>query len=337
MTTNKLEPMKPETSPLPTTGQVLGFLLGCFGESKGKGVDSPSKGETNWAQYKRIERLAKQCGQTMPVSKELESALIDAVAGLFDPSLKEEHLSGKIRQMSLGERVRSALPRLRGGNTAEKRFTVRLIFWIVYFIEHHEWLCPQLEAAHDPDDVLWEWVEHTSHFCTNTLADTVRVNPSLLDGLPPNLSWNLPAQQADGTVKWPMCHAIEWLESFLDDRSRDALPAVLFPNPVKSNSAISFRRLMRGSRLPGLEVIERCAQHPWQFQERNATISPEKLKAVLLWCRALQFALKMVEKKFGIDSVWLLVEWHNKAAAANLNFMAERRKGGDKNGRTNTR
>jgi len=251
------------------------------------------------------------------------------VVAPFDNSLKTEHVGGKIRSMGFQEHVQTALPRLNEAKATGKPFTVRLVFWIVYFIEHHEWLRPQLEAAHPADDVLWEWVEHASHFYTNTLADTVRANPSLLDGLPPNLTWNLPVKQEDRKVKWPMCHAIEWLEGLLADESRNKLPDFLFPNPEKSNSTICFRRLMRGGHLPSVEMIKRWSEHPWQFKKRSPAISPEKLKAVLLWCRALQFALKKVEKDFSLDSIWLLVEWHNRATASALEPLSEKRNGGE--------
>lgn len=325
--TKNTETMKAKTSSLPTTGQVLRFLLKCFGESEGKG---------DWAKHKRVERLVKQCQQSKSASRETKAALIDAVAALFDKSLRGELVSGKILEMSLGQRVQSALPRLRDGNVGEKQFTVRLIFWIVYFIEHQEWLRPQLEAAHTPDDASWEWVEHASHFYTRTLGDTVRVNPSLLDGLPPGLSWNLPTIQPDGTVKWPLCHAFEWLEGLIDTQDGDAMPRIVFPNSEKLRSAMCYKRMMRGENLLGLEKIERVAQHHWQFKKGSAAISPEKLNAVLLWCRALQFALKTVERKFHLDSVWLLVEWHNRATTSHFKFLAERKKGGEKYGRTNT-
>jgi hypothetical protein len=81
---------------------------------------------------------------------------------------------------------------------------------------------------------------------------------------------------------------------------------------------------MRGEYLPGLEKIENVAAYPWQFKKGNAAISPEKLKAVLLWCRALQSALKKVEKHYHIDSVWLLVEWHNRATASHFEFVRQR-------------
>jgi len=318
---------------LPTTGQVLRFLLKCFGELEGKGIDAPTKSrqmnyrqsdETQWAKYKRIERLAQQCQQSNPTSEETKAALIDAVAALFDNTLKGERVSSKILEMSLGQRIQSAFPRLHDENTGEKRFTFRLIFWIVYFIEHHEWLRPQLESAHAPDDVLWEWIEHVAHFYTNTLADTVRVNPTALDGLPKNLSWNLPTKLADGSVKWPLCHAFEWLESIIDDDSRADLPSVFFPNDEKSFSKICYRRILRGKYLPGLDKIENVATHRWNFKHGSPAISPERLKAVLLWCRALQFALKKVEKHFHLDSVWLLVEWHNRATASHFEFIRQR-------------
>ena len=310
--------------PLPTTGQVLRFLLKCFGESEGKGLVLSESAKSNWAAYKRIERLTRQCQQNNPTSDETKAALIDSVAALFDHTLKGERASSKILKMSLGQRIQSAFPRIPDEKSAEKRFTFRLIFWIVYFIEHHEWLCPQLESAHATDDVLWEWIEHVAHFYTNTLADTVRVNPAILDGLPDNLSWNLPTKQADGTVKWPLCHAFEWLESILDDDSRAQLPSVFFPNSDESFSKICYRRILRGQYSPGLDKIENVANHHWKFKEGHPTVSPEKLKAVLLWCRALQFALKKVEKHFHLDSIWLLAEWHNRATASHFEFVRQR-------------
>jgi hypothetical protein len=337
--------MKAKATSLPATGQVLEFLLKCFGEPKDKGVEKSTKtkrrkirkpGDPDWALYKQIKRLAKLVGQGSPETKKLEGALIDAVVSPFDNSLKAEHAAERIRVMGFPERLKTALPRLGDENATEKRFAVRLIFWIVYFIEHHEWLRPQLEVAHKPDDVLWEWIEHTSHFYTKTLADTVRANPSLLDSLPPNLSWNLPTKNPDGTVTWPICHAIEWLESLLDDESQKKLPDLLFPNPERSNSAACFNRLMRGNHLPSLEIINRWVEHPWKFRNRSAVMKPQKLKVVFLWCRALQFALKKVEKYFFLDSVWLLVEWHNRATASTAEHLTEKRKGGDECGRSNT-
>lgn len=310
--------MNARPSSLPTTGQVLGVLVECLGESKGKGVANGTKGQTKWAIHKQIQRLAKQSGQSKGAAGEIKGALIDGVAALFDASLKGQLVSGKILKMNFQERVMSALPRLHGGNSSEKRFTVRLIFWIVYFIDHHEWLCPQLDAAHEPDIALREWVRHTAHFCTNTLADTVRANPSLLDGLPRGISWNLPSKQLDGTVKWPLCHGFEWLQGMLADQSREELPAIVFPNDEKSRSLMCFNRMMRGGGLPGLDKIEKVVRHQWQFKDDGATISPEKLKAVLLWCRALQFALKSVEKHFDFNFMWELVDWHKRAAASNV-------------------
>jgi len=126
---------------LPTTGQVLRFLLKCFGELEGKGIDAlpgskqtsqPQSGETQWAKYKRIERLVLQCQQSKTTSKETKAALIDAVAALFDNTLKGERVSSTILGMSLGQRVQSAFPRLHDVKSGKKRFTFRLIFWIVY-------------------------------------------------------------------------------------------------------------------------------------------------------------------------------------------------------------
>jgi hypothetical protein len=114
------------------------------------------------------------------------------------------------------------------------------------------------------------------------------------------------------------------------------MPRIVFPNSEKLRSAMCYKRMMRGENLLGLEKIERVAQHHWQFKKGSAAISPEKLNAVLLWCRALQFALKTVERKFHLDSVWLLVEWHNRATTSHFKFLAERKKGGEKYGRTNT-
>jgi hypothetical protein len=319
--TKTIKTMEPKTASLPTTGQVLEFLLKCFGESKGKG---------DWAKHKKIERLANQCQQSESTAKEAKAELIDAVAALFDNTLKGEYVSGKILEMGLGQRIQSAFPRLLDGKQGEKRFTFRLIFWIVYYLEHHEWLCPQLEAAHRPDDVEWEWIaRHASHFYTNTLADTVRVNPSLLDGLPSDISWNLPTKQPDGTVKWPLCHAFEWLEGLIDPKDKDAIPNIVFPNSEKSRSVMCYQRMKRGENPLGLDKIENVAKHRWQFKEGITAISSEKLKAVLLWCRALQFALKAVEKKYSLDSVWMLVEWHNRAADSHFKFYEERRKGGE--------
>jgi len=198
----------------------------------------------------------------------------------------------------------------------------------VYFIEHHEWLRPQLESAHALDDVLWEWIEHVAHFYTNTLADTVRVNPTILDGLPDGLSWNLPTMQTDGTVKWPLSHAFEWFEGIIGDDSRAELPSVLFPNAEKLSSVNCYNRILRGENLPGLDKIEHVAAHRWTFEDGKPAISPEKLKVVLLWCRALQFALKKVEKNFELDSVWLLVEWHNRATASHFESCRQQKKGG---------
>jgi len=306
---------------------VLEFLVECFGEYKDKGIGRPKtvrarKGKTrggpDWAQYKRIERLAKQCQQSKPVSREIENALIDAVAALFDTSLKEEPVSRKVRQMSLPERVQFALSPRGDSPAGEPRFTLALVFWIVYFIEHHEWLRPQLEAAHAPDDALWEWTKHATQLYTNTFADSVSSNPWLLAGLPCDLAWNLPTRQSKGTVKWPMFHAVEWLESLLDGKSREALPLTLYPNPEKSHSAKYFVQLKRGTHLPSLANIKRWSEHRWRYKDASASVSPEKLKTVLLWCRALQYALKRVEKRFGRGSIWRLVKWHNRAVAASV-------------------
>src|SRR5207247_10880784 len=98
------------------------------------------------------------------------------------------------------------------------------------------------------------------------------------------------------------------LESILDTSSRKKVPSILYPNPRKSHSAKCFARLKRGTHLPGLENIKRWAEHPWEYRDASGSISPERLKAVLLWCRSLQFALQAVEQRFGLDSVRLLVE-----------------------------
>jgi hypothetical protein len=48
----------------------------------------------------------------------------------------------------------------------------------------------------------------------------------------------------------------------------------------------------------------------------HSSLSAERLKAVLLWSRALQIAMKAVERRFGLNSVWVLVDWHNRAVAS---------------------
>jgi hypothetical protein len=42
--------------------------------------------------------------------KKIKAELIDAVAALFDKSLMGEQVSGKILEMSLGQRIQSAPP-----------------------------------------------------------------------------------------------------------------------------------------------------------------------------------------------------------------------------------
>jgi hypothetical protein len=317
--------LNPNHSPLPSTGQVLVFLVECFGECKGKGVRKPMTGMhgtrngeagPDWAHYKRIQRLAGQCKQREAVSTEIEDALVDAVAALFDVSLQNGHATGSIREMNLQERLKSGLLYLRDANPKAPRVTLALVFWIVYFIEHHEWLCPQLEAAHDPHVVLWEWVQHVTHFYTNTFADSVRVNPWLFAGLPCDLSWNMPIKQTNGSVVCPVCHAISWWENRLNVEHRENWPSLLNGYLSKADAKNSVRRWKRGTNTPGLETIKRWANYPWKYHDPHSLLSAERLKAVLLWTRALQFAIKTVEKRFGLDSVWALVDWHNRAVAS---------------------
>lgn len=269
--------------------------------------------ESDSAKYKRIQRLAQQSKQSETAASEAKAALIDAVAALFDDTLKLEGASKRVLELSLGQRIQDAFPRFKDAHSQEKRFTFRLIFWTVYFIEHHEWLCPELTSAHPPEAVFWEWVQHFAHFYTNTLADTFRVNPALWEGLPRDLSWNLPSEEPDGSVKWPVQHGFEWLESILDDKSRDELPSIVFPYDNKSVSISCYNRMIREQNLPGLDRIHRVAAHHWNFKPGLQTISPAKLNAVLLWCRALHFALKGVEKMFDLSAVWTLAEWHERA------------------------
>lgn len=305
---------------LPTTGQVLRFLVKCFGQVLDKGVGRPHGswesarvyGVFDSAQYKRIERLAKQHHQRRGVSREIEAALIDAVAALFNTTIKTEAVAQELRDKQFHERVQAALvPWPFEGSDLK----VRLVFWIIYFIEHHEWMCPQLESAHPSNVVLWQWVEHATHLYTNAVISTVRANPSLLVALPKDLSWNMPVRQFDRTIKWPICHAVEWLESSLQVSIRDDLPSLLFPNPKRTHSFKYFRRLKRGDHLPSLETINRWAEYAWKYK-RRISISRDRLRAVLFWCRALQYALRRIERRFGIDSVWLLVAWHNQAVAS---------------------
>jgi hypothetical protein len=317
-----LKTVKTNNSSLPTTGQVLAFLVKCFGESKSKGVGEPAqlkagqRKTTNWAHYKRIERLAKQYRQSERVSREIGDALIDAVAALFDKSLRNDPVSRKIRGMSLQARIPSLLHPLRDANAIAPRPALRLLFWIVYFIEHHEWLRPQLEAAHAPNEALWQWVQHTSHFYTNTLLGSVATNRRLFAGLPGDLSWNVPSRQANGTVKWPICQAIEWWENLLDARHKKNWPSLVNPCLSLPDASRCVLRWKRGTNPPGLETVKRWTSYPWQYNDFRASLNPEKLKAVLLWCRALQFALKAVEKRFGLDSVWVLVAWHKRAVSS---------------------
>jgi hypothetical protein len=252
--------------------------------------------------------LAKQWRQSERVSREVENELIDAVAGIFDASSQKDGLSKIIRRMSLGERLKSTRPQIWELNPAIPQFTPRLVFWIVYFIEHHEWLCPQLEAAHLPAEALWQWVQHAFHFYTNRVFDTARTCPFLFEALPDNLSWNMPTKLANGRVKWPMGHAMGWFIPLLDSEMRKQLPPILYPNPEPAHSARSFRRLVYGTHLPSLQNVERWANYPWEYQAEAVTA--DKIRAVFLWCRALQFALKAVEKRFGLNLVWSLVAWH---------------------------
>lgn len=316
---------KPKKSLLPSTGQVLLFLVECFGECKNKGVRKPinekqstRNGEAgpDWSHYKRIQRLAGQCQQRESVSKEIEDALVDAVSALFDVSLQNVRAGGRIREMSLQERLKTGLLHLRNANSKTPRVTLALVFWIVYFIEHHEWLCPQLEAAHTPPTALWEWVQHAAHFYTNTLSDSVRVNPWLFAGLPRDLSWNMPAKQADGSVKWPVGLAIEWWENSLLLEHQENWPYLLNPRLSKPDASNTVYRWKRGAPTPSLASVERWVSHSWKYQDPHSPITPERLKAVLLWSRAIQFAARAVERRFGQDSLWLLVDWHKRAVAS---------------------
>lgn len=310
-------------SSVPTTGKILRFFVRCFGEGIDKGVSRPkgsksktkrATGNPDSAQYKRIERLVKQRQQRKDVSREIENALIDAVAALFGSPLNGESEARKIREMKFSERIHFALSPSCNAKDCGPRLDLALVFWIVYFVDHHEWLRPQLEQAHAPGEALWQWVMHATHLYTNTFVGSVRANPSVLSGLPRDLSWNMPVRQSDGSIKWPMCHALEWLESLLADPRE--LPFILYRNQSKSHSIKSFMRLKRGKQLPSLTNIKSWAETSWKFNEAVPPISAEKIKVIFLWCRALEFALKAVEKRFHLDSVWLLVDWHNRAVAS---------------------
>jgi hypothetical protein len=313
--------MKTGVSAIPSTGQVLDFLVKCFGQAKGKGLRIPGSSKSGgrlsegpaWAQFKRVERLAKHWQQSGRASREVENALIDAVAGIFDASSQKDGLANMIRSMSLGERLKSTRPQIWELNPAFPQFTPRLVFWIVYFVEHHEWLCPQLEAAHPPNEALWQWVQHAFHFYTNKVIDTARSCPFLFASLPGELTWNMPVQHADGSVKWPMAHAVDWLGTLLEPQMTKQLATIMYPNPESAHSSRCFRRLVAGTHLPSLQNAERWARFRWQFRAEAPTA--DRIRAVLLWCRALQFALKAVEKRFGLNSVWWLFTWHKQAVS----------------------
>jgi hypothetical protein len=49
------------------------------------------------------------------------------------------------------------------------------------------------------------------------------------------------------------------------------------------------------------------------FTPTPLQITAERLKAVLLWSRALQFAAKAVQRRFGAKRLWTLVDWHERA------------------------
>lgn len=318
--------MKRKTAKLPTTGEVLDFLVKCFGQSKSKGVN---------ASFKQIERLAKQTQQRDETARKIEAALIDAVATVFDVSMRDERITEKMRSMSLQQRIMSSLAQLAGHGTVEKRLTPALVFWIVYFIEHHQWLCPQLETQHEGESLLREWVQHVWHLYTNTLADTANAYRSIFQDLPQDVSWNVPQQLAGDKIKWPVCLGLEWLRSIVSEDEARRLPDILFPGLQEPGAHTAFSRVMRGGHLLGLDKIECIAAHNWQFNERHPTLTGEKLKVVFLWCRALEYGLRKVEKRFGSEFLWELVTWHKVAVGSQQRYFENSKKGGEQHGRTN--
>ena len=244
--------------------------------------------DSQWSCLKRIKRLEKGRQQSETTSIETEAALIDAVVTLFDPSLRGKDFAKDLLGKSLQERVQQAMPPL---GDKEKPFSLRLVFWIIYFIRHHEWLCPQLVAAHSAEEALWQWVESVAHFYSRILIDTARVYPGLFDRLPADVSWNLPIKQSDGYIKWPMRMAMEWLESLVEPDGGKTFRDMIFPQKDKNYQNKCWRRLVDGKHLPHLGRIQKWANIPWRFKSGKKRLKAQTLQAVLLWCRILQAAL----------------------------------------------
>ena len=318
--------MKPDLHKLPTTGQILDFLMEAVGEIKGKQLGLPAKPGKPRAistsvyearNYKRIQRLIKGANISPETSLETQASLVEAVIGLFDPKLVGKQIPQRWITMSFPESVQKSFSTFED---EEKPFSLRLVFWIFYGIRHHEWLCPQLIGAYKSEEALHRWVEDIAHFYSRTLIDTARAHKNFLAWINGDPSWNLPLMQPDGRIKWPMCFALEWLESLIELKAGEQFKDVLFPGAQNKDRTTYLNRIKRGINPPKLDAIERWAKLSKQFKTHALIVTEQQVLAALVWSRALQKALKLVEKHFGIQMVLQLSDWQRRAQASSTEF-----------------
>ena len=355
--------MKSKSSVLPSTGRVLDFFFTSCGLSKGK--DSGHD-------YQRIRRLVAESKQSDAISDEVKASLFDAVCGLFT-SRRNRPASKSIADAPEAHTRRIRAFRHAFGEIEPQDFGHCLLNLLGEFLLRNEWFCQQQPADAEPDALRWKWiVDWANVHYTNTLCDFATFRGGVRDSLPWDLSWNLPLRLPDGTVKWPIGHAMTWWE--------DLLGVPLSPSEQNSSSIVSSRSLNRyrsHCHAPSLDTIELWAKQKWAYrgtfnpagdtdirirwrrwlafreakslnpaslyaaigpigiveserwlesfdpfpdelpvaefldkiQRRYAQPSPQRLRAVLLWCRALQAAFAEVKAKHSIDAVWTLTDW----------------------------
>lgn len=202
--------MTSNRSLLPSAADITAFFFGACGLSKGKSVDQG---------YKRIQRLVRQTKQSETISEEVKAALFDAVCGLFTAS-PEAHASELVGKAPESHTRRILAFRHAFGELEPRDFGHCILYLLGEFLLRNEWFCQQQEEEKDRAALKWKWVDWANVFCTNTLCDFASYRGGLRHSLPWNPTWNLPTRNADGSVIWPISHALIWWEELLDQPLR---------------------------------------------------------------------------------------------------------------------
>jgi hypothetical protein len=364
--------MTSNRSLLPSAADITAFFFSSCGLSKGKSGDQG---------YKRIERLLKQTKQSGTISEEVEAALFNEICALFTgaPELRASDLVAKAQE----SHTRRILAFRHAFGVEEPRdFGHCLLYLLGEFLLRNEWFCQQQEAENRAA-LPWKWVDWANVFYAHTLCDFTSYGGGLRHSLPWNPSWNLPTRDADGSVAWPISHALDWWEDLLGQPLRGS--------ELRAHELVSAKTLGRyrtGKSMPTLQTIELWSKHAWSYrgafktthqsnvrqrwqdwlvfakrkkftatslyaaigpmsgvepgqwlttadpfieelpvlefldrvQARYTAPSERRLRAVFLWCRALQTAYSAVAKRHSPDAVFRLADWARQCCEAHARF-----------------